>query len=161
MTLTDYNWRLSNPGPDELVIWLEPWAEEFVIPVRSSVALQAPGGVEAQEVGEIEWASDHIVVWASARIVAVFIDDVLQESASAVVPVPDGLSKGMLNILFKGLPTARLGGAASDTGDKASWWERLSRRFRLNLRLLSTKIGHSDPISPVGILHLQHTFADI
>ncbi|WP_374295356.1 hypothetical protein [Sphingomonas sp.] len=132
MALIDCDWRLSNPGPDELVIWLEPWAEEFIVPVRSTVALKAPSGAEAQEVGEVEWASDHIVVWASARTVAVFIDDVLQDSASAFVPVPDGLSKGMLNILFKGHPTARLGGAASDTGNRASWWVKLRRRFRLN-----------------------------
>ncbi len=133
-SMTDINcdWSLSNPGPDELVVWLEPWAEEFVIPVRSTVALKAPVGDEAQTIGEIEWASDHVVVWANRTTVAVFIDDVLQDSASAIVPIPDGLNKAMLNILFKGHPTARLGGAASDTADQASWWERLRRRFRLS-----------------------------
>ncbi len=132
MTQIDCDWSLSNPGPDELVVWLEPWAEEFVVPVRSTVAMKAPVGGAAQEIGEIEWASDRVVVWATTTTVAVFIDDVLQDSASAIVPIPDGLSKGMLSILFKGHPTARLGGAASDTVYQASWWERLRRRFRLN-----------------------------
>ncbi len=132
MTQIDCDWSLSNPGPDELVVWLEPWAEEFVIPIRSTVALKAPAGGEAPEIGEIEWASDHVVVWANTRTVAVFIDDVLQDSASAIVPIPDGLSKDMLTTLFKGHPTARLGGSASETVDQASWWKRFRRRFRLN-----------------------------
>ncbi|EIZ80660.1 hypothetical protein WSK_0633 [Novosphingobium sp. Rr 2-17] len=132
MTKIDYDWGLSNPGPDQLMVWLEPWAEEFVVPVRSTVALKASGRAEAREIGDIEWASDHIVIWASATIVQVFIDDVLQDSASAAISVPEGLSRGMLNILFKGQPSARLGGAASHPKDQPSWRERLWRWLRLN-----------------------------
>jgi hypothetical protein len=124
-------WSLSNPGPDELVVWLEPWAEEFVVPARSTIAVRASGGPEPSEVGEIEWVSDHVVIWATAKMVEVYIDDELQDTASAIVSLPDGLSKGMLNVMFKGHPSARVGGAASEPHQKPSWWDRLRRRLRL------------------------------
>jgi hypothetical protein len=126
------DWSLSNPGPNELVVWLEPWAEEFVVPARSTIAVRASGGAEPSEVGEIEWVSDHVVIWATAKIVEVYIDDVLQDTASAIVQLPDGLSRGMLNVMFKGQPAARLGGAASYTVDQPSWWARLRLRLGLN-----------------------------
>jgi hypothetical protein len=132
MTIVACDWSLSNPGPNELVVWLEPWAEEFVIPVQSTVALKTSSDVEESGVGEIEWVSDHVVVWASARIVEVFIDGQLQDSASAIVPIPDGLGKDMLNILFARQPSARLGGAESPAVNRASWAGWLRRLFRLD-----------------------------
>jgi hypothetical protein len=130
MMIIDYDWSLSNPGPDELIVWLEPWAEEFVVPPRSTIALRAGGGSEERVIGDIEWASDHVVVWGTATIIEVFIDDALQDTSSAIVPIPDCMTKEMLTIVFAGRPSARLGGVASSAVDRVSWWERLRRRFR-------------------------------
>lgn len=132
MTHVACDWSLSNAGPDELVVWLEPWAEEFLVPTRSAIALRALGGAEPSYVGEIEWVLDHVTIWATATIVEVYIDNVLQDTASAIVPLPDGLSKGMLNVMFGGQPTARLGGAASHPYNKPPWWDRLRYWLRLN-----------------------------
>lgn len=53
---------------------------------------------------------DHLIIWANGPTVAVFVDDVLQDSISAIIPLPSGLTKGMLNTLFVDHPEARLGG---------------------------------------------------
>jgi hypothetical protein len=127
MTGVNRLWGLSNPGPDTLLIWLEPWAEEFEVPVRSTVILKASGASEECVAGEVEWTSDHLV-WAVASTVEVFVDGVLQESSSAVIPVPDGLTKGMLNIVFAGQPAARLGGAPNAL-ERTSWSQRIRRRL--------------------------------
>ncbi|MBB6426706.1 hypothetical protein [Sphingopyxis sp. JAI128] len=120
-------WSLSNPGRDALLVWLEPWAEEFVVPARSTVAMRAASG---RAVGEIEWTLDHLIVWASAPTVEVFIDGVLQDSGSATIPIPEGLTKGMLNILFAGQPAARLGGAHVNVDERVSLWGCITNRLR-------------------------------
>lgn len=131
MTDADNQWGLSNLGPENLLVWLEPWAEEFVIPARSNIVLKPSGKSQDCALGDIEWTADHLVIWASARTVEVFIDGVLQESGSAVIPIPDGLTKEMLNIVFAGQPSARLGGAVSGVLERTPWWRRVMRRWGL------------------------------
>jgi hypothetical protein len=122
MAELDNQWSLSNPGRDELLVWLEPWAEEFVVPARSTIAMRPSSG---RTLGEVEWTPDHLIVWASAPTVEVLIDDVLQDSASAAISVPDGLTKGMLKIVFAGRPAARLGGAPANMNERDSLWTRI------------------------------------
>lgn len=125
MTATDHEWSLCNPGPDTLLVWLEPWCDEFEVPARSAISLKTPGGAEGRGLGEIEWGPDNLVVWATGPTVAVFVDDVLQESGSATIPIPDGLTKNMLNVIFADQPVARLGGRPSHAVVPASWWRRV------------------------------------
>jgi hypothetical protein len=120
---------MSNPGREKLMVWLEPWADEFEVPARSTIVMRGPTEISHCGVGEAEWTPDNLVMWASASTVEVLIDGVLQESASATIAVPDGLSKGVLEVLFAGQPGARLGGAAADTIERSSWWRRLTSRF--------------------------------
>jgi len=127
MAEPDNQWSLSNPGPDELLVWLEPWAEEFVVPARSTIAMRPPRG---RNLGEVEWTPDHLIVWASVPTVEVFVDDVLQDSASAAISVPQGLTKGMLNIVFAGQPAARLGGDPANMDERVSLWGRIKHRLR-------------------------------
>lgn len=114
MTDADHQWGLSNPGPDTLYLWLEPWADEIEAPVRSTITFDPSGGPEDCPLGQVEWTTDHLLVWATAQRVAVFVDGELQHTGSAVIAVPDGLTKGMLGIVFADQPAARLGGAPSD-----------------------------------------------
>ncbi|WP_442680657.1 hypothetical protein ACSBM8_05525 [Sphingomonas sp. ASY06-1R] len=125
MTGADHEWSLCNPGPDTLRVWLEPWCEEFEVPARSAITLKAPSGAERHEMGEIEWGPDNLVIWAAGPTVAVFIDDVLQESGSAIIPIPDGLTKNLLNVIFADQPAARLGGRSSHAVAPAPWWRRV------------------------------------
>ncbi len=132
MTHANSQWGLSNPGPETLLVWLEPWAEEFEVPVRSTITMKAAGDGQG-EVGEIEWGPDHLVVWASASTVEIFIDGSLLESASASIPVPQGLNKAMLGIVFADQPAARLGGSGFRASERLSWWTRTRRRFGLRV----------------------------
>lgn len=126
------HWSLSNPGPDKLLVWLEPWAEEFEVPVRSTVTLTASTGSADGPLGEVDWKPDHLVVWASASgTIKVFVDGVLQRSSSAVISIPDGLTKQMLNIIFGDQPAARLGGQEFNATEPLSWWQRA--RYRLGV----------------------------
>ncbi|MCW6533617.1 hypothetical protein [Sphingomonas lycopersici] len=127
MTDTERQWGLSNPGPDTLRLWLEPWADEFNVPARSTVTLKGSGGSGEYLPGEVEWGPEYLIIWASAGTVEVFIDGVLQESGSAIIPAPDGLTKELLSFMFAGEPAARLGGA----GTRLSGWRRIRRRLGL------------------------------
>lgn len=130
MTSAYRQWGLSNPGPDTLLIWLEPWAEEFNVPERSTIIIKFLGESEQREPDEVEWTEDHLVLWASASTVEVIIDGVPQDSSSAVIPVPGGLTKAMLNIVFAGQPSSRLAGAPN-VGERTSWWQRTRRHLTL------------------------------
>lgn len=123
----DNQWTLSNPGPDALLVWLEPWAEEFVVPAGSAIAMSPASG---HALGEIEGTPDHIIVWASAPTVEVYIDGLLQDTVSAIIPIPDGLTAWMLNVLFADQPVARLGGAHANADERISLWGRIKRRLR-------------------------------
>ncbi len=123
----DHCWGLSNPGPNTLYVWLEPWADEIEVPVRSTITFNPSGGHDDCPLGQVEWTTDHLVVWATAQRIAVYVDGVLQHSGSAVIPVPDGLTKGMLGIVFADQPAARLGGAPSDPIGRTSWWQLIRR----------------------------------
>ena len=132
MTELYSGWSLSNPWPHTLLVRLEPWADEIEVPARSTVTLSAADGVEDCLIGELEWTPDHLVVWANApgRIEA-RVDGVLQETGSAVIPVPEGLTKQMLNLVFAGQPPARLGGEPLDGPEHVPWWQRVRRRLGL------------------------------
>lgn len=78
--------------------------------------------------GEVEWGEEYLVVWAGAKTVEVFVDGVLQDSGSASIPIPNGLTKGMLDILFRDQPAARLGGGRSL--ERPSLWRRIRSLFR-------------------------------
>ena len=131
MTDLDRRWSLSNPGPEKLLVWLEPWADEFEVQARSTITMHAPTGGEC-EIGEVEWTPDHLVVWANfGSKIEVAIDGVHQSSASATIPIPDGLTKKMLNIMFAGQPTARLAGRPLDEPTSRSWWRRMRGQLGL------------------------------
>lgn len=132
MTDVDRQWSLSNPGPHRLLVWLEPWAEEFEVPPRSTIALSASSEPEKSALEKVEWTEDHLVLWASAPgTVKVFVDGALQESASALFPLGEGMTKQMLSLVFGGHPAARLGGRTSDVIEPPSWWRRARRRLGL------------------------------
>ena len=97
----------TNDRTEPMVVWVEPWGEELSLPPKSTVQFKAPDG---REVGDLELAQYQITLWAKGELVQVFIDDVLQETASASVAAPPELTKAMLHTLFDGEPSARLGG---------------------------------------------------
>lgn len=128
MPNVDRQWGLSNPGPLALFLWLEPWAEEFAVPAGSTIMLMSPGKA-GEPIDDVEWTPDHLVVWANGPTVEVLVDGVQQESGSASVPIPEGLTRKMLNIAFANQPAARLGGMANHDSDRSSWWQRLRARL--------------------------------
>jgi hypothetical protein len=132
MTDVDRQWSLSNPGPDELLVWLEPGAEEFAVPARSTIALRASSETGEGVLDEVEWTADYLALWASTPgTLKVFVDGELQDSASALVPIPEGMTRQMLNVVFADQPAARLGGRHLHVVERTSWWQRV--RLRLGL----------------------------
>jgi hypothetical protein len=77
----------------------------------------------------LEWAADHLILWADAEKVAVLIDGVAQNCGSAIIPVPSGLNKAMLGTMFAAHPPARLGGTNYGVAQRDHWWTKLKRRF--------------------------------
>lgn len=128
MTDADRDWSLSNAGPQTLRVWLEPWAEEFEVPVGSTITLSFSRTADDCELSD---AADHLVVWAGAgQTVQVFIDGVLQDTGSASIPVPEGgdLSpKEILTLAFGNDPSARLGGRSAGAQSRPSLWRRVKR----------------------------------
>lgn len=130
MTDRGGQWSLSNPGPQTLSVWLEPWADEVVVPIRSTITLTVATGTQDCSIGEVEMTPDHLVVWANAAgMIEARVDGVLQHTGSAIIPVPDGLTKGMLGVVFGGQASARLAGRPSDSPNHTSWWQRIRHRF--------------------------------
>lgn len=134
MTQTNWDWALSNLGPQPLLLWLEPWAEEFEVPFRSTIALSFAGESKDYELGDFDAASDNLVIWASAgQTVRVYIDGALQDSSSASLAVPGGFggsTREFLNLVFADQPSARLGGRKAQAQRPLSCWGRALRLFR-------------------------------
>lgn len=120
---------LSNTGPDKMFVWLEPWADQFEVQAGSTIFLKSSERHFQGAIGEVEWTTDHLIVWANAPMIEVCIDGELQKSGSAIIPIPDGLTKKMLNVLFADQPAARLGGAATNLTEQPSWWQRARRHL--------------------------------
>jgi hypothetical protein len=118
-------WEFENPGPEPVLIWLEPWADEFLLTAGCRVELVALDGCN---LGEIEQSQHQITLWANAEFVQVYIDSELQRSTSAIVPAPRELTKEMLQIVFESQPSARLGGAAGALEKHVSWWTKMKAR---------------------------------
>lgn len=116
----------TNDGTEPMLVWLEPWADELHLPARSTVQFIAPNG---GGVGELEQTHDQITLWANTDIVHVFIDDVLQETASASIAAPAGLTKAMLHTVFDAQPSARLGGRPLPSTARISIWSKLKRQL--------------------------------
>jgi hypothetical protein len=133
MTDIDIDWGVCNPGPRKLFVWLEPWAEEFETPARSTIALRLSGESADNEPCETEVTTDHIVVWVGAGHTAlVFIDGNLQDSASAFLAVPEGLggsTRAFLNLVFGSQPSARVAGRPFEP--RLTLWQQVRRLLRL------------------------------
>ncbi len=131
MAKVDWHWALTNVGPDKLLVWLEPWAEEFEVPARSTISLSFNS---EDGPAEINSTPDRIVIWADAgQTTRVFIDDAFQESASASLPVPggfDGSTKELLTLMFGRQPSARIGGESAKPQRRLSLWQRAKRYLR-------------------------------
>ena len=134
MSDTDWLWSVSSIAPHKLLIWLEPWAEEFEVPAGSAIELRFAGGLPGDHPVEIESAADQVVIWASAgQTVIVSIDGAVQHSASASIPVPraDHLStRQFLGIMLGAQPVdAPQAGSAEP---RRGWWQRIKDYLRHN-----------------------------
>jgi hypothetical protein len=55
-----YQWSLSNPGPQSLSVWLEPWADEVAVPVRSTIGLTVAAYAQDCSLDEVAWTPDQL-----------------------------------------------------------------------------------------------------
>ena len=130
---TDWHWGLSNCGPCELLLLLEPWADEVKVPSKSTVTMRIRASDPDNQLVEVEHSEDHLVVWgAGGQSIEVFVDRVLQRTGSALIEVPEafGMStKKFLGIVFDNRPSARLAGSHASAASK-SLWQRIKPRLK-------------------------------
>ena len=115
-TLTFYNLRST-----ELRLWLEPWAEEFGVPVASRVDLILIGLREEPAEAPFEWHEDGRLTFFApgGSRVRVLIDGIEHDSGSAEISVPASAAlgtRGFIGTVFGDFPQMRPGGASPDSG---------------------------------------------
>jgi hypothetical protein len=111
-----------------VVLWLEPWADEVTIPSGATAILRIVNATAQSNSLDVEETDERVVVWAtSGDCVKVYVDDVLQHTGSASIPVPDGFgtsTKTLLRIMFGSQPAARLAGGHS-INQAPCLWQRI------------------------------------
>lgn len=102
--------RFSNGATGDLMLWLEPWAEEFTIPPRAELVLSA----DIDEPIDVEITGDGLVAYAGMGMrVRVEIGGVVHDSVSAELTVPDMgplSTRGFIGTVFGDVPETRPGG---------------------------------------------------
>jgi hypothetical protein len=120
--------RLSNAGPDDLRIWLEPWVDEFFVKPYGELALHVSTTAKPAW-PEIEATDDGLVIWgAGSNLIDVEIEGVAQKSGSRLFAAPDmdGMSpRDLVGILFGSFPEAAPGG--QPVPPRRKWHDRLKR----------------------------------
>ena len=128
----NWHWGISNAGSSSVYLWLEPWADEVEVPSGATAILRILNGLVQSSALDVEETEDHVVIWAaSGDRVEVYVDEVLQHTGSASIPVPGELgtsTKNLLGIMFGNQSEARLAGAQSTIQVPSLW-----RRIRLAL----------------------------
>ena len=133
-TPANWFWGVSNSGEADLIVWLEPWAEEFEVQNRSTLTVQVTCSDGTDPELDIEIADGRIIIWSgSGQLLQFCLDGVALRTASATIEFPKLPGPGMkdlMTILFKGHPQARLGGeghaeAKTSLGRKLKRWLRL------------------------------------
>lgn len=121
---------LCNAGEDQLLVWLEPWCDEFLLSPRGELRLEVDSDHETEVEPELEISEHRLTVFAAGNTrIRVLIDGEEQESGSASITAPDfGLlsSKGFVDLVFGSFPEARPGGAPAPT--RPGWFRRLFGR---------------------------------
>jgi hypothetical protein len=91
---------IRNNTANPLRVWLEPWCEEVLVPVGSSIELRAEG-IDVGKL-EIEENKDATVVfgWPTSRLKIFLEGQQIWESYADVPPVPKGSIKTFVKDLF-------------------------------------------------------------
>ncbi|MEG3123965.1 hypothetical protein [Sphingomonas sp. GB1N7] len=126
--------RLCNASGADLIVWLEPWAQEFVLPARAELVLYCRSDANGNAMPEIDTDDGIITIWGQGGSrIAVFIDGLDQESFSAGYSAPDtGLlsPRNFVTLAFGNHPEARPGGKPFPKPPREKWWQRLFRSLR-------------------------------
>ena len=104
--------QLEAPKSRTLHLWFEPWAEGFAFPAGTAIELRATSPVEGKL--EIEASPERTAVYGwSESTLRVLVNGA--EVLSFQQPVPEGLNKEMVALLFGAppIPTAAEGGAST------------------------------------------------
>jgi hypothetical protein len=130
-----WHWGVSNISAGELLLWLEPWAEEYAVSSRSTLTLKIINPNSDAASVDVEDTGARLVVWAKAgETVEICIDGSVQNSEFASVKLsfpetPGKSMKELLDILFSQHPEARLGGQDFVAQQSPSVWQRLKHRL--------------------------------
>ena len=105
---------VQNRREMNLKLWVEPWAEEHVVPPGSEIELILSGAFEQPVDAPFEVTDEYLAFFApGGSCLQVRIDGVEQECVSAELAVPDteGIgTRGFVHLAFDGFPAARPSG---------------------------------------------------
>lgn len=125
--------HLCNASGVGMLVWLEPWAQEFQLESRGELLLECWSDGACDPTPELEMSHDMITVYgASDTRLAVFINGVDQNSFSAECTAPDAgplTTRGFVESVFKDFPEARPGGRPTKSSKPLSVLGRLVRQF--------------------------------
>jgi RimJ/RimL family protein N-acetyltransferase len=113
-TLTFHNRRDA-----ELLLWLEPWAEEVPVPPGSRIGLELSGLSDDGEGADFDVTDELLAFYAPGGTrVRVLVNGVEVDSASRQLTSPPARrfgTRGTIELMFGNCPQARPGGASFDT----------------------------------------------
>jgi len=123
----------QNCSKQHLYVWLEPWAEEYLVPPNSLIEIAVNRALDRAL--EIDETAEQITIYApGGSTVVVRIDGTVvnenHASFDLAVPHSGNLStKGFINVVFGDFPETRPGGIPAP--DPISAWRRwLNKVFR-------------------------------
>ena len=121
---------LCNAGEAQLMVWLEPWCDEFSLAPRGELSLEVHSDEETDVEPQLETSEYGMTVFAAANTrIRVLIDGEQQKSGSASITAPDFgplSSKGFVDVVFGNFPEARPRGAPAPS--RSGWFRRLFGR---------------------------------
>ena len=106
--------RLSNARETELMVWLEPWCDEIILPPRAEVAMVVVGHGALPELVTFD---SHITVYGAGNTrLDVQVNGVKQDTVSSEIVSPDteALStREFVDLVFGSFPETRPSGVPS------------------------------------------------
>jgi RimJ/RimL family protein N-acetyltransferase len=112
---------LFNRASVPLRLWLEPWAEEVVVPLGSRADLVLTGAFSRSADAPFEFTGEQLIFYApGGSSLIILIDGEEQYRSYAVVPYSRKLgTRDFVHLVFDGFPEARAGRVPAGRGAEA------------------------------------------
>jgi RimJ/RimL family protein N-acetyltransferase len=112
---SERTFTIHNGRSADLLLWIEPWAEEYAAPPGGRIDLRVVGAGASDAEAPLELSDHNLCFYAPGGTrVEVLLDGVSQQSASAELAVPQSgrlSTRDFVGLVFTNVPETRPGGA--------------------------------------------------